>query len=38
VHFEDENRKALSGEPGGGGQTGRPGADHDHVPPAHLCR
>jgi hypothetical protein len=35
VLFEDEDREAVSGEPCSGGQTGRPCADHDHVPTAH---
>ena len=34
VFFENEDGQAFSGEPGGSGETGRPGADHDHIPPA----
>ena len=28
------SREPFSGEPGSGGETGRPGADHDHIPGA----
>ena len=32
VLFENEDREPFSSEPRGGGQTGRPCADHDDIP------